>query len=76
MPEFNLNFSRFNFQTINQAADALGIPRHWLRRAQKLGKVPGFYSGSRFYVNVSMLEEKLQHDIEAFPNATPNIFVE
>lgn len=74
MPEFTL--PRFNFQTINQAADALGIPRHLLRRAQKLGKVPGFYAGSRFYVNVNLLYDKLTHDIESFSMTTPNIFSE
>ena len=74
MPEFT--FSRFNYQTINQAADALGIPRHWLRRAQKLGRVPGFYAGTRFYVNVQMLQEKLVHDTESFVTDMANIFAE
>ena len=74
MAEFDSVPVRFNFQTINNAADALGLPRCLLRRAQKLGKVPGFYAGSRFYVNVDMLYKKMMSDMTEYK--TPNMFEE
>ena len=70
------HYPRFEFMTINQAADAVGLPRHFVRRAQKLGKIPGFYSGTRFYVNMKMFTEKLNKDMADFCGMTPNMFTE
>ena len=33
-----------------------------LRSMVKRGECPGFYSGSRFYVNMALLREKLEQD--------------
>lgn len=47
------------FLTIRQTA-ALGIlPEHTLRRMQKTGALPGFFTGNRFLVNVHLLMEEL-----------------
>ncbi len=47
------------FVTINQAAKAIGLPDTCLRRMQADNALPGFRSGSRFYVNLDMLIAKL-----------------
>ena len=52
------------YQTIRQTVRSEGIPETALRRMVKAGKIPGFYSGTRFYVNVAKLREQL-----AQPNA-------
>lgn len=74
MPEYH--FPRFNFLSIRQAADALGLPQNFVRRAQKLGKVPGFYAGNRFYVNMDMFIKKLNEDMDSFNSTTDNTFHE
>lgn len=48
------------FQTINQAAKTIGLPHTCLRSMQAAGKLPGFFAGSRYYVNVDLLREKLE----------------
>ena len=50
------------FLTINQTAKAIGLPHTCLRAMQAQGKLPGFYAGSRWYVNVDMLREQLEKD--------------
>ena len=51
--------------TINAPAKKYGLPQFMLRGMQKRGELPGFYSASRFYVNVPMLLEKLDSDSKA-----------
>lgn len=52
-------------KTIRQCA-AMGIlPEHCLRTRLRQGKLPGFYSGSRFLVNVDMLVEMLHSESAA-----------
>ena len=46
--------------TINQTAKEKGLPHTYLRARLAQGRLPGFYSGSRFYVNVDMLCEQLE----------------
>ena len=48
--------------TINQYAKKTGIPECAVRRLHRNGELPGFYSGTRFYINVekanALFEEK------------------
>lgn len=54
-----------NLKTVRQTA-ALGVlPEFRLRQMQKEGRLPGFYSGTRFYINVDMLMEQLQTECAA-----------
>lgn len=48
-----------NYQTIRQTARNAGLPEHHLRQLVKRGECPGFYAGTRFYVNVDALTEQL-----------------
>lgn len=50
------------FMTINQTAKAVGLPHTCLRSMLATGNLPGFYSGTRFYVNVDLFREKLEQD--------------
>lgn len=45
--------------TIRQTASHLGIPRHCLRLWLEDGILPGCYAGTRFYVDVDALKEKI-----------------
>ncbi|MBO5740736.1 MAG: hypothetical protein J6R54_01970 [Bacteroidaceae bacterium] len=54
------------FMTINQTADYLHLPRCAVRRMAQNSLLPGFYSGSRFYVNVDIFEKKLEEDTQSF----------
>jgi hypothetical protein len=47
------------FMTINQTAKSEAIPAHALRTMLKNGQLPGFYSGTRYYVNVEQLRKQL-----------------
>lgn len=49
-----------NFLTIRQAASLGILSEHRLRIMVAEGKCPGIYSGSRFLVNVDMLNEVLE----------------
>ena len=60
------------FMTIRQTAAAGYDTEFHLRLMQKQGKLPGFYSGRTFKVNVSMLVEQL--DRESMTNAGGNSF--
>ena len=53
------------FLTINQTAKEKNISHTALRTMQKQGKLPGFYVGSRFYVNVDMFNEMLNAECRA-----------
>jgi len=57
------------FLTIRQTAKEFGIPEFAIRTMQKCGEVPGFYSGSRFYVNAEKFEEKLLAAEESAPKS-------
>lgn len=48
-----------SFLTIKQTAKEFRISENALRGMQKRGELPGFFSGSRFYVHAEMLMEKL-----------------
>ena len=45
------------FKTIRETARAGIMPEQKLRDLVHQKKIPGFYSGNRFYVNIPMLEE-------------------
>lgn len=47
------------FRTIRQTSVLYRIPEGRMREWQKQGKLPGYYSGTRFYVNVSALFNQL-----------------
>lgn len=47
------------YVSIRQAARIVGISHDRIRRWQKQGQVPGFYSGSWYYVNLPRFLEKL-----------------
>ena len=50
------------FLTINQTAKEIGLPATCLRSMLATGNLPGFYSGTRFYVNLDMFRAKLEQD--------------
>ena len=56
------------FLTINQTAREIGLPHTCLRSMLAGGQLPGFYAGTRYYVNVDVLREKL--DTECRSNAS------
>ena len=58
------------FLTINETPKEIPITRSCLRAMQAQGRLPGFYAGSRFYVNVDMLREQLEAECRA--NAAGN----
>ena len=47
------------YLTIRQAARELKIPECFIRREEKAGRVPGFRSGSRVYVDVEKFRDVL-----------------
>lgn len=47
------------FMTIRQAARELSIPECFIRKEEKAGRVPGFKSGARVYVDVPAFREAL-----------------
>ena len=57
-----------NFQTIRQTAHEMGLPEGTLRARLKRNKLPGFYAGSRYYINVPLFMEML--DAESRLNAS------
>lgn len=48
------------FQTIAKTAASEGIPRATLRQLVKEGRVPGFYGGRVFYINLEAFQEQLK----------------
>lgn len=54
------NFCEKQYATIRQTAQIVGVPHDRIRAWQKEGLVPGFFSGSRFYVNVPRFKAKLE----------------
>lgn len=53
------------FLTINQTAKAIGLPHTCIRAMVANNSAPGFYAGSRFYVDVDMLREQLEAECRA-----------
>ena len=51
-----------NFMTINQTAKAIGLSRNRLCTMLANNSLPGFYIGSRYYVNFEMLKEQLERE--------------
>ena len=56
------------YMTIRQTAIETGIAVGTLRTRLKCNKLPGFYAGSRYYINVPLLMEML--DAESRLNAS------
>lgn len=48
--------------TINQAGKRGPLPSSRLRAMLREGRLPGFYSGTRYYVNYTMLMEQLDRE--------------
>ncbi len=48
------------FATIRALAKEGILPEHRLRCLLREGKLPGFYSGTRYLSNVDLLEEQLE----------------
>ncbi len=47
------------FLTIGATSKKYGFPEHMLRDMQKRNELPGWFSGTRYYINVPMLMEQL-----------------
>ena len=68
-----------NYVTIREAAVYLNIAEYMLRARLAARRLPGFYAGNRFYVNLPMLVDMLQKECEyysggeEFPKAVPNL---
>ena len=62
------------FMTINQTAKAVGLPHTCLRNMLANNSLPGFYNGTRYYVNVEMLKEKLENDCRSAMRGRVEIF--
>ena len=60
------------YLTINQAAKELDLPNWTLRTMHRNGEVPGFYAGSRFYVNIELLLKHLEDKSKASNNCSKN----
>lgn len=56
------------YMTIRQTAIETGLAAGMLRARLKHNKLPGFYAGSRYYINVPLLMEML--DAESRLNAS------
>ncbi len=57
------------FMTIRKAARELELPEYRLRIRLKENRLPGFYAGVRFMVDIQQLEDMLVR--ESAQNATP-----
>lgn len=47
------------YHSIRETAKLTGLSEYYLRQQQKVGAVPGIYSGKKFLVNVPSLLESL-----------------
>ena len=56
------------FMSIRQIAQTKLLPEHILRKWQKAGKLPGFYSGKKFLVNYTILVQELEEKNSQFYN--------
>lgn len=54
--------TKMHFLTINQTAPEVKLPPTCLRRMLAENRLPGFYAGTRYYVNVDMLREQLESE--------------
>lgn len=48
-----------DYQTFKGAANKYGWPEYRLRQWCKQGVLPGFFSGSRFYIDCGRLQDQL-----------------
>lgn len=55
-----LIFEDRTYTTIRKAAEIVCVPHSRIRAWQAQGLVPGFYSGTRYYVNVPLFREALE----------------
>lgn len=64
-----------NLMTIRQASEHLGLPTTCLRLWLKDGNLPGCYAGTRFYVDVDALQEKITSGalLEKIHESSPNL---
>lgn len=62
-----------NIDTICGLARKKKYPEAMLRRMLKENRLPGFYSASRYYVNVDMLEAQLSAECTANANGNTEI---
>ncbi len=53
------------FLTINQTAKSENLPHTVLRRRLAEHRLPGFYAGTRYYVNLDLLREMLDEESRA-----------
>ena len=53
------------FLTINKTAAEIGLPRSRLRTMLSAHSLPGFYAGTRYYVNVDLLREMLEEECKS-----------
>ena len=49
-----------DFVTVNEAGRRGPIPAYRLRQMQKEGKLAGFFSGNRFYLDYDLLLEQIR----------------
>jgi len=49
-----------DFRTLPKAAEYTGLPKYYLRQKKREGKLPGIYSGNRFYVDIVRLREMIR----------------
>ena len=62
-----------NFYTIKETARALGVPHMRIREWIRQGRVRGFTSGNRYYIDLQQLEAALKRgDFEHAPNEREN----
>lgn len=52
------------FCTINETARRTGIPASRIRSMVKRGEIPGFFSGSRFYIDSQRFEQLFAEAVE------------
>ena len=48
-----------NIYTIREEARTSGLPEHFLRTLLRQNRLPGFYAGTRYYVNHDVFMEQL-----------------
>jgi len=49
-----------NFMTVRDASKECGVSEYCLRNWIKRGECPGYYSGTRYYVDVEKLEKMIR----------------
>ena len=68
------NIKKFTYLSIRETAKVLRLPENFVRQSVRLGRAPGFYSGTKYLINVELFAEKLEHDSENYVTDTDNAF--